>query len=43
MTIVRKAGAILAATALAVGLLGFAAPVQAMDSSWGCGGCRSAP
>ncbi|ANH37846.1 hypothetical protein I601_1409 [Nocardioides dokdonensis FR1436] len=43
MKIVRKAGALVAATALAVGLLGAAAPAQAMDSSWGCGGCRPAP
>ncbi|MBM7508083.1 MULTISPECIES: hypothetical protein [Nocardioides] len=44
MKIVRKAGLVVATTAVTVGMLGFVAPAQAMDSSWGCGGyCRKAP
>ena len=37
MNIARKIGITLAATAVSLGLLGFATPAQA-DSSWGCGG-----
>ena len=44
MKILRKAGLVVATTAVTLGLLGVAAPAQAMDSSWGCGGyCRTAP
>lgn len=41
MHLVRKAGLVLATATLAVGALGAAAPAQAFDTSWGCGGhCR---
>lgn len=38
MSITRKIGIIVAATAVSLGLLGVSAPAQARDSSWGCGG-----
>ena len=38
MDITRKIGITVAATAVALGLLGVSAPAQARDSSWGCGG-----
>ncbi len=42
MNITRKIGITLAASAMALGLLGVSAPAQARDSSWGCGGyCRT--
>jgi len=37
MSIVRKFGITIAATAVSLGLLGISAPAQA-DTSWGCGG-----
>lgn len=41
MQLVRKAALVVATTALSLGVLGAAAPAQAMDTSWGCGGhCR---
>ncbi|WP_281385830.1 hypothetical protein [Nocardioides luti] len=39
MNIGRKVAIALAATGLSLGLLGISAPAQALDSSWGCGGC----
>ncbi len=43
MTIVRRVGITIAATAVSFGLLGLASPAEA-DSSWGCGGyCRIMP
>ncbi len=38
MDITRKIGITVAATAVALGLLGVSAPAQARDTSWGCGG-----
>ncbi|MDQ4052175.1 MAG: hypothetical protein M3237_05675 [Actinomycetota bacterium] len=39
MNLARKMCITLAATAVSVGLLGFAAPAEAArDTSWGCGG-----
>jgi len=42
MNLARKVAITLAATGLSLGLLGMTAPAQAMDTSWGCGGCISA-
>jgi hypothetical protein len=43
MNFVRRAGIMIAAAAVSIGLLGIAAPAQA-DTSWGCGGyCRTLP
>ncbi|MBA8805497.1 hypothetical protein FB382_003788 [Nocardioides ginsengisegetis] len=41
MNIARKVAIALAATGISLGLLGITAPAQAMDTSWGCGGCIS--
>ena len=38
MNIARKVCITVAATAVSFGLLGVAAPAEARDSSWGCGG-----
>jgi hypothetical protein len=38
MNIARKVCITLAATAVSFGLLGFATPAEAKDTSWGCGG-----
>ncbi len=38
MDLTRKIGITVAATAVALGLLGVSAPAQARDTSWGCGG-----
>lgn len=44
MKIVRKTGVVVATAIMTLGVLGAAAPAQAYDTSWGCGGfCRSAP
>ena len=41
MRIVRKVAVVLATAGLSLGLVGIAAPAQAIDTSWGCGGtCR---
>jgi hypothetical protein len=38
MNIARKVCITLAVTAVSLGLIGVAAPAEARDSSWGCGG-----
>ena len=38
MNMARKVTVTLAAAAVSIGLLGVAAPAEARDSSWGCGG-----
>lgn len=38
MNITRKVCITVAAAAVSFGLLGVAAPAEARDSSWGCGG-----
>lgn len=44
MTILRKAGVVLATSIMSLGVLGVVSPAEARDTSWGCGGfCRSAP
>ena len=44
MKIVRKTGVVVATAIMTLGVLGAAAPAQARDTSWGCGGfCRAAP
>lgn len=44
MKIARKLGLASAAAILGLGVLGFASPASAADSSWGCGGwCVSKP
>jgi hypothetical protein len=41
MTILRRAGVVLATSIMSLGVLGAVAPAEA-DTSWGCGGfCRS--
>ncbi len=39
MNWLRRAAVVVAGTALAVGLLGTAAPAQAFDTGWDCPGC----
>jgi hypothetical protein len=44
MTILRKAGVVLATSIMSLGVLGAVSPAEAKDTSWGCGGfCRTAP
>lgn len=44
MKILRRAGVVLAASIMSLSVLGVAAPAEARDTSWGCGGfCRPAP